>query len=164
MALAENGASIVARFGVMLQQHFNNSREIRFTSYSPGPQAAARIHSALGEPLKGRRYAFWTARSGDTVNGYAHLGKESSLYGTFRFGVFFDADRRVSKVSIVEYSEDRGSEIRSRRFLKQFVGRGADSGFEPRRDVDMITGATVSSSALCRGVQRATLLLEELHR
>ena len=60
------------------------------------------------------------------------------------------------------YREPYGEAIRSPRFRKQFVGRTASSGFRPKRDIDVIAGATLSVRAMSKAVHRASALLQEL--
>ena len=77
------------------------------------------------------------------------------------FATFFDPAGRVTRVEVIAYREPYGDGIRADRFRRQFVGKTAQSGFAPDRDIDAISGATISSRSLCVGVQRASLLLEE---
>ena len=74
---------------------------------------------------------------------------------------FFDCDGRVTRVEVVAYREPYGEGIRSKRFRKQFVGKEAASGFKPGRDIDVISGATLSARAMAKAVKRATLLLHD---
>ena len=72
-----------------------------------------------------------------------------------------DPEAKVTRVEIVAYREPYGDGIRAERFRRQFVGKGARAGFAPDRDIDAISGATISSRSMCAGVQRASVLLEE---
>ena len=60
------------------------------------------------------------------------------------------------------YREPRGDEVRDPRFLKQFLGRSARDEMRISRDIDAVSGATISSASLTVGVRRATILVDEV--
>ena len=60
------------------------------------------------------------------------------------------------------YREPRGDEVRDPRFRKQFEGKTAQDPLRLGRDIDAVSGATVSSASLATGVHRAAVLVEEL--
>lgn len=151
-------------FRGLLAQQFEASDAVTHEELRLDEAARARVERRLGYRLDRDRYTFYVARTGGRVDGYAYLGLERSLHATFLFAMFFDTQGRVSRAEVVEYREDRGGEIRSRRFLEQFEGRHTGSGFRPGRDVDMVTGASVSSVAMIRGAELAAVLVEELRR
>jgi thiamine biosynthesis lipoprotein ApbE len=58
------------------------------------------------------------------------------------------------------YREAYGGEIRTRRFLDQYRGKGEDDPLMPSRDIRNITGATLSARAVGRAVKKAIAVLE----
>ena len=68
----------------------------------------------------------------------------------------------MTGVEVVQYREPFGDGVRAARFRDQFRGRSATSGFRPGEDIDIISGATISSRSLCIGVQRSAVLIDEL--
>ena len=74
--------------------------------------------------------------------------------------VGMNADGTVRKVHIIAMSETPGLGTRARdeQFLKQFEGRSG-TGEVP---VDAISGATVTSKAVAKGVQRALIRADEI--
>ena len=62
---------------------------------------------------------FWLAR----CEGYNVVSSDGHL-GTV-FGVRFDPAGTVSRVEVMVYREAYGGEVRSERFLKQFIGKKA---------------------------------------
>ena len=69
------------------------------------------------------------------------------------FMVVLNPDGTVRAVEIMIYREPRGWEVRYKSFLRQFSGRNAASDF---REINSITGATLSVRAVTRGVYKAT--------
>lgn len=67
-----------------------------------------------------------------------------------------DPSGKVIKVKIVNHRETPGlgSNIVKDKFLLQFGGSGQADKLEPKQDIDAVTGATISSRAVCEGVKQ----------
>ena len=57
------------------------------------------------------------------------------------------------------YREDYGSDVRKRRFLKQFRGKSSTDPISVNNDITSISGATMSSYAIANGVREALELI-----
>ena len=145
----------------LLSDQFRRSERVSFMQVKPTAEQAQRIEQRLGRRLPKREYTFYVATSGGKVDGYALFDEEKGQHEPISFATFFDAEAKVTRVEIVAYREPYGDGIRAERFRRQFVGKGARAGFAPDRDIDAISGATISSRSMCAGVQRASVLLEE---
>ena len=78
-------------------------------------------------------------------------GKE----GPMTIGVCFDPSGLVNKVTILEFSEERGKPVKEQTFLKQFNGKKVSDAFQVGKDIDGISGATISSKAVSEAVRKA---------
>lgn len=72
-----------------------------------------------------------------------YIGYSPSKFENFDFMVLLDKDNEVKLVRILVYRENYGSEIGSKKWLKQFIGMT-----EPIPFVDAISGATISVNSL----------------
>ncbi len=63
-------------------------------------------------------------------------------------------DSRVENVDIIKYREPYGGEIQHRTWLSQFIGRRTTSSFKVSKDIDAISGATISVHSVNKGVQK----------
>ncbi|HVN67537.1 MAG TPA: FMN-binding protein, partial [Candidatus Sulfotelmatobacter sp.] len=83
-----------------------------------------------------------------TVTGY---------HGPISMMVGIDNGGKVSGVKIISQKETAGlgADIVKPKFLKQFIGKDAKSKLEVKQDIDAITGASISSRAVCQGVKDA---------
>lgn len=77
--------------------------------------------------------------------------------GKIEMLVGVDSSGKVTGVKILNHTETPGlgANIVRPDFLKQFVGKSAGDPIEPKKDIDAITGATISSKAVCMGVKEA---------
>ena len=70
----------------------------------------------------------------------------------------------IQKVNILftNIRGPRGDEIRDARFRKQFRGKTSQDRLQVSHDIDVISGATISSVSMATGVKRAAILIDEL--
>ncbi|MFH1387641.1 MAG: FMN-binding protein [bacterium] len=64
---------------------------------------------------------------------------------------------KVSGLKILSQKETPGlgSNAAKPEFLKQFIGKSLKDKIEAKQDIEAITGATITSRAVCRGVKEA---------
>ncbi|MFA6548841.1 MAG: FMN-binding protein [Candidatus Margulisiibacteriota bacterium] len=76
---------------------------------------------------------------------------------TINLLVGIDAQGKVIGIKVLDQKETPGlgASIVKPDFLKQFIGKSARDPIEVKNDVDAITGATISSRAVCKGVREA---------
>ncbi len=125
-----------------------------------------------------RFYAIYTGNP-SVPEGYLHLGKvntcraggcsgpenpaASDLNGEyFDYLIIFNRALAVETIQIFNYQASYGHEIASRGWLKQFQGFSGEKSLEPGKDIDIISGATVSVHAITEDVQWKTKLLQQM--
>ena len=100
----------------------------------------------------------------DTVSlGYAYIGKGFGKVDDFDFLVIFDTDLIIVKSKILVYREDYGGEIGSKRWLKQFNGKGKNDTIEYEKDIIAISGATLSANSMTVAVNNLLRTITILH-
>lgn len=117
---------------------------------TPPMQAeAARI---LGHDLAVRRVRYWrvNTRSAWILE---EIGKEEPITTGFVI-----EDNRIKLVKVLIYRESRGDEVRHAPFTRQFRDARLTAGNELDRSIDVISGASLSVSALTRLARLALYL------
>lgn len=94
---------------------------------------------------------------GSAPQGFALLVAPQGYSGKIEMLVGVDSSGKVSGLKILSHRETPGlgANIEKASFLEQFKGKRASDKIEPKVDVDAITGATISSRAVCQGVREA---------
>ena len=106
-------------------------------------------------------YACYTTAFGCRVGGCAApTNPNVQSYETFDYIAVYDTDLKIIKVSIAEYGGQYGYEICRAKWLDQFSG--SNSGFELNKNVDGISGATVSAQFLIDDLNAVGGLLKDL--
>ncbi|MCX7831701.1 MAG: RnfABCDGE type electron transport complex subunit G [Actinobacteria bacterium] len=96
-------------------------------------------------------------RDGKTV-AYGILVTSRGYGGPMNIMVGIDAQGKVIGVKVIEQKETPGlgdKVTASNEFLKQFLGKSVDDAVEVKKDIQAVSGATISSKAVTRGVRSA---------
>ena len=67
---------------------------------------------------------------------------------------FINPQGQVEAVEIIVYREPQGSEVSQKKFLKQYQGKSHASLLRVGQDIQNMSGATISSQSVTRGVKR----------
>ncbi|WP_445382592.1 FMN-binding protein [Robiginitalea sp. IMCC43444] len=94
--------------------------------------------------------------------GYAYLGNAPSMKNTFDYVVLFTPDMSIKKAKVLIYREDYGRQIGSQRWLKQFIGKKAGESVSYGKDVDAISGATISARSMTLAVDKVLVSMAML--
>ncbi|MGM5487664.1 MAG: FMN-binding protein [Nanobdellota archaeon] len=86
----------------------------------------------------------------DQKIGYVVIEEVQGYQSQIRLLVALDSKKRIKQVTVLEHEETPGigSQVTEESFLGQFTG-------QKQADVDTITGATISSGAVIKGVREA---------
>ena len=145
-AVSAGGAGVFFSTKTLLADFFKTSERVGFEKL----------------PLDdGKSQVVYVAHTGEVVDGYAVVLNEIGQHEPITFGVLTDAEGRIRRVEVMAYREAYGHEIRSQRYLTQYVGRTSRE-LEKRRDVDAISGATISCRSAHAAVKRALLMVDRL--
>lgn len=88
--------------------------------------------------------------------GYAFVGEGTGYGGVIRVLVGINLDYEITAIQILEHLETPGlgSRIQEEGFRGQFAGKTPDDEFRVGRDIDNISGATVSATAVTEAVSK----------
>jgi electron transport complex protein RnfG len=146
----------------MLSELFPKSEHVGYRTFVVDKSTRARLAQRLGYAPARDKYTIFVATTHGQIDGYAVIDDELGLHQPITFATRLSPRGMVERVEIMVYREPRGDEVRDPRFRKQFQGKTAQDPMRLNRDIDAVSGATVSSASLAVGVHRAAVLVEEL--
>jgi hypothetical protein len=146
----------------VLGEFFPKSERVTYRTFALDGSTRARLRQRLGYVPAKDSYTIFVATTRGKVDGYAIVDDERGLHQPITFATKLSARGVVERLEIMVYREPRGEEVRDCRFRKQFEGKTAQDPLRLDRDIDAVSGATVSSASLATGVRRAAVLVEEL--
>lgn len=103
---------------------------------------------------------FYIGKSDSKVDGFAMIDHEIGKSEPITFIVALDASGRVRTVAIMEFRETRGWEVKEPRFLRQFSGKKSGDHIRLNDDIVNLSGATLSSQAVAKGVKKTVVLVD----
>lgn len=106
---------------------------------------------------------FYFALKDGNKTGVAIIDEEPGKWGPVEFIIALDLKGAVARVEVLSYQEKRGQPIARHSFLSQFEGKTSKSHLEVNKDINGISGATISSRCAAFAVKKAIVLYEELY-
>ena len=108
-------------------------------------------------------YITFVAKKDETILGYAVIVEEIGKHRPITFIVGVGTDHKIKDAALMVYREAYGGEVRDRRFLQQYKGKQLKDPLLPYRDIQNISGATMSVEAIGRGSKKALSLVELIY-
>lgn len=147
--------------GTVLTSFFKGATKISYKAVSLSDADAADIAKKLGTPSVKKDWSiYFSETDGKRNDGFAILDKELGMHEPIDFAVRFTGAGAVDSIEVMEYREAYGDEIRAERFRKQFFGKSARDAITVGKDIQIVTGASISSRSIALGVKRGALVLE----
>lgn len=108
------------------------------------------------------RGEYYKVFSSDSLLAHLIIDEAPGKVDNFSYMIVFTPDAKIASVNVLEYRENYGGEIASKRFLKQYIGKKNGESMKYLKDIDGISGATISVRALNQGVSRNSISLYDL--
>lgn len=96
-------------------------------------------------------FTYYQAEKGGEIIGYAVIGRASGKVKDFTYMLCLAPKGKIERLEILEYEEARGRGVKRKGFLGQFEGKTMADPLKLGKDIDGVTGATIS----CRGLTEA---------
>jgi len=102
----------------------------------------------------------WKISESNSLIGVAILDNVLGKSLPITYLTCFNMDGQLINAHIVKYREDYGYEVGNKRWLNQFIGLGMNSDFIIGKNIDGISGATISVNSVTRGINRSAIIVE----
>ncbi|MEE8410178.1 MAG: FMN-binding protein [Myxococcota bacterium] len=142
----------------VLRQLFASSERVSYVVVETA-RVKTRLAGLLGYVPAKAKYTVFVARTGDRIDGYAVIDEEIGQHLPITFAVALAPDGSVRRTEVMAYHEAYGSDIRQERFRAQFVGKRVGDPVRVGRDIQAVSGATISSRSMAVAVRRAAALV-----
>jgi Na+-translocating ferredoxin:NAD+ oxidoreductase RnfG subunit len=157
-----------------LKQMLPNADKIVSEAKALTPDQIETLKQQLGgslmvkEPPKGTKettdYTFYFGMKDGKKTGVAVMEAQPGKWGMVKMIIAMDpTDGKVKNLEVMSFSEKRGRPVARKHFLNQFIGKGIGDPLEIHKDIRAVTGATVSSRAVCFAVRKMVKVYTELY-
>ena len=126
------------------------------------PELKDPIQEALHRRVPESSITLYTGLKNSAKTGYALILEELGKHYPMTFIVGITPQFKVKRAALMVYREKIGHQVRKKRFLKQFFGKGSDSTLAVNQDIINVSGATISSWAMTAGVKKALVITEKV--
>ncbi len=106
------------------------------------------------------------AKDGEEIIGYAARGRSYGYGGTLEMLVGVDTQGQITGVKILKEYEtpDYLRRVKSAGFLEQFINKKAGDSLRLGKDLDSVSGATMSAEGIAASVRQAMRTLEQTNQ
>ena len=108
------------------------------------------IERTSGINVRNRDLSVWRVSTG----GWFIIDEVIGRHDNIPYALGIDADGSVKGIEILEYRESFGGQIREALWRAQFIGKRHGAGVALKKDIQNISGATLSCRHIADGVKR----------
>jgi len=155
-------SSIKSKAETSLRSFFGASATLKRSTFQIPPSIKTSIEKTVRQRFFRNEVYFWKIELQDGSRAFAILDNVYGKAMPITFLVAFDKQGTVLHSTIVKYREAIGGMVRAAKWQHQFVGRNAESGFAIGKDIDAISGATISTHAVAKGIKKLSLLFQSI--
>ncbi len=122
----------------------------------------AGLARVLGRRIEARSYPYLEVGKDGSTLGFIFILDVLGQTLPITFAVGVGVDGTLQDVQVMVYREPRGEEIQEARFRRQFKGKRLQDPLALGRDIDAITGATISARSAAYAARKGLALAEIL--
>jgi Na+-translocating ferredoxin:NAD+ oxidoreductase subunit G len=150
-------AGEIVKFNDFLKSELSASAKTAKETFTLTPEQKTSLKS-VAEDSSDTAFTFFYGKTSDgKIEKSCTVVPQKGKEGPMSVGVCFGQDGLVNSLIVLAHEEERGKKAaEGKDFIKQFKGKKASSPFQVGKDVDAVTGATVTSKALSEAVRKAS--------
>ena len=93
---------------------------------------------------------YWTITKGDSTMAYAFLDNVIGKSMPITFLVILNINGNIINTNVIKYREAYGGEVGNKGWLRQFFNRDNNSSYNIGKDINGISGATISVKSMSK--------------
>lgn len=149
------------RLATATRRVYGEGATIARSSVQLDPSQVASIARQAGSPVSAS-FQYYVVRVGTSAVGYAIVDDVRGKTQPITYALYVGRDLVVKDLEVLVYREPYGGEVRYEAFRQQFRGATPQRQLRVGNDIRNISGATISSNAVTRGVKRLMSTLAAL--
>lgn len=127
-------------------------------TWTPTAEEQAALTTMLGYAPPKDSYRFFVD-DGASPTAYALIDEQNGQHEPITFGVKLRPDATIERIEVMIYREAYGDGVRAESFRGQFDGLSFKNPMRAGKEIQIVSGATISTRALAIGARRASALL-----
>lgn len=143
-----------------LKNCFGNNIHFEYQKLRLEQKIKNEIEKKVGQKFFSEEIYFYKIFDNKSPIGFTLL---DNVYGKslpITFIVMFDLNGKILCSDIIKYREPYGGAVQSKEWNSQFKGKDAQSELIVGKDINGISGATISVNSVTKGIKKLTLLIK----
>lgn len=140
------------------QQMFDTSHQFVEAPLSFTDEDKDQIKELAGVRQRTDEQKFWKVKKDGELVGWFAVDDVIGKHEYITYGVALDLAGNVLDVEILSYRETHGHEVRNAVWREQFVGKSINDSLKLGKDIENISGATLSCRNVTDGIKRLLVI------
>jgi len=141
-----------------INDYYKKDIKINDFKFSIPKKIKSKIQNQVKQKFYRDQIYYWTIEFENKTH-YALMDNTIGKTMPITFLIIFNENQEVIHSKIIKYREAYGGEIGGEKWLAQFIGMKKDSLYKDGKEIDGITGATLSVKSFTKGIGKLSLLL-----
>ena len=121
-------------------------------------QVKKKVENKVKQKFYRDKLYYWNITKGDSTMAYAFLDNVIGKSMPITFLVILNINGNIINTNVIKYREAYGGEVGNKGWLRQFLNRDNNSSYNIGKDINGISGATISVKSMSKGIQKITTL------
>ena len=137
---------------------YPENTDIRMHILKLDKQMKKEVENQVKQKFYRDKLYYWTISQDDTTIAYAFLDNVIGKSMPITFLVILNINGNIINTNVIKYREAYGGEVGNKGWLRQFLYRDNNSSYNIGKDINGISGATISVKSMSKGIQKITTL------
>jgi len=142
----------------VIRSYYNQNVKLINKEFIVSSNIKLDIENKVKQRFYRNKIYYWIIEKSGKFN-YALLDNTMGKTMPITFLVIFDDRMEIIHSSIIKYRESYGGEVSGKKWLAQFDGKKQNSIYKFGKEIDGITGATISIKSITKAINKLSLLL-----
>ena len=138
----------------------NKAEKLAFKNFKDTEIIKEPIYISPSEYYKEKTDTVFRLKQKDgELMGYLVLSSAMGRFEEFDFMIVYNADLTMTVLNILVYRSEFGYQVSSRGWLKQFLDKPVETQYTYGKNIDAISGATLSGNSLTDNLNRLNFMI-----
>ncbi|MCF8243338.1 MAG: FMN-binding protein [Melioribacteraceae bacterium] len=144
----------------IIHSRFGESSTFELIKYQISDEIKSQIENKCGQRFFKNFVYLYKIKGSEGEKAFALLDNVYGKSMPITFMVIFNTDGKILTSEIIKYREPYGGGVASSEWNSQFIDKDAGSSFEVGKNIDSISGATISVRSVTKGINKLALLID----
>ena len=141
---------------------FSDNVNLSMHTLTLPPELKSNIQNSVRQTFYRDNLYYWKIANEDSTLAYAFLDNVIGKSMPITFVVIINQKGEIMASHVVKYREAYGGEIGNMKWLSQFNKLTDSSKYIVGKNIDGISGATISVNSLSKGIQKIAILFPQI--